>query len=668
MVLVHAVELALPAGFTPATSAFEARRAIDYATGATTVWFCVASRGHEAVTEQEFRESLLTSAAMNKIGVPCRSCTCAFCVIAWAHMASALRRLLTPEAIRHLAEAKSFDRGELYFLDGHVANVVEHAGKLSATVHGTDTYRVTLSVENDALNHDCTCPMGAEGAFCKHCVAVGLAWLAHSSHTFATAKANSGAGDVVTLNDVRLRLLKQEKGKLVDIILEQAARDERLRERLLLEAARSAGKEVNVAAIRKAVERATNTRGFVAYRAAHDFSCGVDQVVDSIAALLGEGHAAEVIDLAEYALGKVEQAILHMDDSDGHMASTLSRLQEIHLTACCEAKPDPEKLAKRLFDWEMRTSFDTFYGAVGTYASILGERGLAVYRRRAEAAWAKVPAVGPGEKDPEQYGLRFRIAHVMEALARQSADIESLVAVKSHTLSTAYAFLEIAEIYREAKQHDNALAWAERGVKAFPEHTDHRLREFLAHEYHRRKRHDEAMRLIWTGFIERIDLESYQKLKEHADGIGQWPAFRGKALAFLRAAVREKQQSAKNLKSSWARHDHSRLVEIFLWEGDTEAAWHEAQTGGCYDSLWLELAHKREIQFPAEVIPIYQKHVEALINQKHNASYAESVKVLRKIENLMTRAQQRDQFPGYLNSVRAAHKPKRNFIAMAARL
>lgn len=588
-------------------------------------------------------------------------------------MASALRRLLTQETIRQLAGAKSFDRGEMYFLNGHVANVVEHAGKLTAAVHGTDTYHVTLSVDGDALDYDCTCPMGADGAFCKHCVAVGIAWLTNSTNTRATDKANIGRADIITLDDVRLRLLKEQKGKLVDIILEHAATDERLRERLLLEAAKTAGKSVTVATLRKAIERATNTHGFVDYRAAYDFSRGVDQAVDSIAALLDAGHAAEVIDLTEHALGKVEQAILHMDDSDGNMSGILSRLQELHLGACDKARPDPETLAKRLFDWEMRTSFDTFYGAAGTYASVLGERGLAVYRGHAEAAWAKVPHVGPGEKDPEQFGSRFRITHIMETLARQAGDIESLVAIKSRNLSTAYAFLEIAEIYSAAKQHDKALAWAERGVKAFPDRTDDRLREFLADEYHRRKRHDEAMQLIWTGFAEHTNLGSYQNLKAHADRTRQWPAFREKALAFIRADIsREKQESAKKPKRSWPwsgpETDHSRLVEIFLWEGDIEAAWHEAQIGGCYDSLWLQLAHKRENTFPADVIPIYQKHVEALINQKHNGGYAEAVKTLQKIRDLMTCAQQSHQFSGYLTTVRAAHRPKRNFIAMAARL
>ena len=82
----------------------------------------------------------------------------------------------------------------------------------------------------------------------------------------------------------------------------------------------------------------------------------------------------------------------------------------------------------------------------------------------------------------------------------------------------------------------------------------------------------------------------------------------------------------------------------------------------------MELARLREKQFPDDVVPIYQKQVDTLINQKNNGSYAEAVKLLGKIRDLMTRLKQADQFAAYLVNVRATHKPKRNFIKLAARL
>ena len=88
-----------------------------------------------------------------------------------------------------------------------------------------------------------------------------------------------------------------------------------------------------------------------------------------------------------------------VDDSNGYMGDVLARLQDLHHKACKKAKPESEALARRLFEWELRTDYDTFYGAAETYAGVLGKKGLAVYRMLAEEEWAKVPALRPGQDD-----------------------------------------------------------------------------------------------------------------------------------------------------------------------------------------------------------------------------------------------------------------------------
>ena len=122
---------------------------------------------------------------------------------------------------------------------------------------------------------------------------------------------------------------------------------------------------------------------------------------------------------------EVEQATMSMDDSDGDMGSILQWLQDLHLEACRKAKPDPVALGERLFDWEMRSEFDTFDGAVETYAELLGERGLAAYRRCAEAAWSDVPA---GEHRPGR-GYRDGLSgsRCRKPLDHQAADAAELI-------------------------------------------------------------------------------------------------------------------------------------------------------------------------------------------------------------------------------------------------
>lgn len=66
-----------------------------------------------------------------------------------------------------------FKRGFQYFKKGYITNVDElSGGEYEATVEGTETYTVNLTVKNDVMTESvCTCPYDM-GAICKHVVAV----------------------------------------------------------------------------------------------------------------------------------------------------------------------------------------------------------------------------------------------------------------------------------------------------------------------------------------------------------------------------------------------------------------------------------------------------------------------------------------------------------------
>lgn len=562
-----------------------------------------------------------------------------------------------------MAGTQSFERGEDYFTSGQVGSLAEHRGTIAARVQGTRLYRAKLWVEAGDVHYSCTCPIGQDGVFCKHCVAIGLAWLDQKRPGRTPGKR--AAAPAMTMDDVRAWLAGQDKHALVELLLERAMDDDRLRQRRLLRAAKRRAKGLDVATYERAIDEAVVPGDFVDYHAAHDYASGIDDVVDSIEELLTSGYAAEVITLVEHALEAVETAMESIDDSDGYMSGIFERLQTIHLKACTKAKPDPEALARRLFTWELRTDWDTFFGAAETYAGVLGTPGLAMYRKLAEAEWAKVPSLSPGRMAVAPYGKRFRITQIMETLARQTGDVERVVAIKQRDLSSAYDYLQIAEAYRAARKHDLALEWAERGVKAFPDRTDWRLREFLAREYHRRKRHDEAMALVWAAFGEAPALEQYRTLKTHADKIGRWTEWRAKALDVLRQSVASAKRETRGQRWGWYRSaDHTELVRVLLWENDAEAAWREAAEGGCSNGLWMELARKREATHPEDALPVYQRQIEPVVNQKNNHAYREAVELLRKVHGLMKRLGRPVEFTRYLESIRAAHKAKRNFIKL----
>ena len=379
-----------------------------------------------------------------------------------ADNAKTLTTFVTPRLLRRMADERFFRRGEAYFANGAVRSLRDDGGGIKAIVQGTRRYRVRLWVDDGDLCHDCTCPMGHDGAFCKHCVAVCLAW--HAGDRSDGAGIAEDAETAFEERDLRAYLLGLDKEELVSLLVDQADEDERLYRRLALGAGHATP---DPSVWRGALADALETDDYVHYGDAYDYVAGVEEVIGSLEDLLKSGQADSVIQLAEYGLTEIEESLERVDDSDGWMSGMLDRLQELHLEACEGARPDPAELAERLFEAEMESSFDTFRGAAFAYADILGEAGLTTYRRLAEAEWAKVRALGPGDEDPDRYGGRHRISSIMAALAQASGDFDALVAVKSRDLSLPNAFLEIANLYQDAGNPDLALDWAERGWRAF---------------------------------------------------------------------------------------------------------------------------------------------------------------------------------------------------------
>lgn len=565
-----------------------------------------------------------------------------------------------------LANDRSYARGELYFKDGHVRSLARNEGALTAIVSGQNDYHVEVRFDEDEVEYSCDCPIGLEGEFCKHLVAACLA----SMESDPESGAKSGGKQkkrTAAEAELRAYLGRQDKDTLIAILTRETLQNRKLLDRLLLEAARVNPAGLDLAAYRRAIAKATRTNGFVDYHSARDYVQRIHQVVESIAHLC-DSHAPAVIELTEYALAKLEGAIGEMDDSDGHMGILLPELQGLHHQACLTVMPERLSLARRLFSWEMKSDWEIFYGAAERYADVFGTEGLAEYRRLAEPEWAKVRQLGPGDRDDDRT-WRFRITSIMEALARQTGDPEALVEIKRRDLSHAYAYFQIAEIYREAGLYEKALDWAEQGTNSFSQ-RDPRLDQFLAHEYQRRGRYDDAMTLIWNQFAASPVLKSYQELEAHALKVrphSDWPAWRSKALTHLRMVVEKRKEKDRDMASAWhwsGYADNSRLVEILLWEKRHDDAWEEATAGGCSVDLWRQVAAVREEKHPGDAVSIYKEMITPILEQTKNSAYVEAIKLLRRIRELMGRLGRVAEFESYLAALRVEYKRKRNFIKL----
>lgn len=564
--------------------------------------------------------------------------------------------------MKQMSGTAYFERGTTYYNEGRV-KLIETDGEIEARVSGTRTYDIQILLQEGDIQYDCTCPIGQDGDFCKHCVAVSLAWLSQNKES---ASKGSQQKHRSPRADIRKYLATLEPPALIELVMEACKRDDRLYERLLLKASDRGDCHSAATAWKDALKRATAIRDFIGYREMPSFAVGISDVVDSLQDWISDGRAAAAIELSEFAAERVEDVICHCDDSNGELGDLLFRIAELHLAACKAAKPDPEALASRLFRYELTGEWDTFSNAAERYAKVLGKTGLAAYRKLAEAEWAKFSPLVPGDEKKSWNGNRFHITQIMETLARLDGDIEAMVSVKSRDLSSAWSFLQIAETYRKAGEKDKSLEWAERGLAAFPKNTDTRLREFLIEEYLRRNRGVEALGLAWVEFEEQPCLEPYRKLKTVATKLNKWPDWRNKALACLRRDI-EKDSGSQRLGRT-SKPDQSRIVEILLWEKNIEDAWREVNAGACRNALHLKLADLRAKDHPQDSIAVYWSHVIPLVEQTNNHAYDEAFALLKKIKPLLLKEGVEWRWNEYVGELRARFKAKRNFMKLLDRI
>ena len=93
---------------------------------------------------------------------------------------SPFANVLHQDTIARLAKGAALTRGRAYAADGRVLALTRKDAQIVGTVRGTAFYAVSLWINADGLGYVCSCPAGAEGDFCKHCVAVAIEWVARN--------------------------------------------------------------------------------------------------------------------------------------------------------------------------------------------------------------------------------------------------------------------------------------------------------------------------------------------------------------------------------------------------------------------------------------------------------------------------------------------------------
>jgi hypothetical protein len=325
---------------------------------------------------------------------------------------------------------------------------------------------------------------------------------------------------------------------------------------------------------------------------------------------------------------------------------------EIHRAAAGVARPDPVALARDLFERETTDDYGTFAGAAGLYAEVLGEEGLAEYRRLAAAQWEKLPRRGPGRRNIEQptgdYGGLLRI---LDFFAAREDDVEARIALRTKDLSALGNYVGLAQFCREQGRAEQALRYAEEGIWLFEDgRPDQRLVLLAVELLLEMGRNSAAEAQLWRAFEKAPNLDLYDRLR----ALGGEMA-RERAVALLEA------RPVKESPMLW--HPADLLVDILIAEKMFDAAWAAVRRHRVALRKQGVLAAASEATHPREALGIYAEQVEALAGGSGGTTdYAPAAELIARMATLRSAGEQ----AAYVAALKLRFGRRRNLMKLLA--
>jgi len=439
----------------------------------------------------------------------------------------------------------------------------------------------------------CTCPHAAEGHFCKHLVAVGLAVIDRGAVDDST-QVVSALGATVQAMDV---------DELRELVMTLAHRYGEVRRMLEVCATAASGDDTTAKAEFEAyVQNAMEVRGFVDYRESYAVAEGASRVLDELENHLNAGSAEIVRPALLCALTLLRTITEHADDSSGTIGGECERAADLYVQACRLGEPDPAELAGWLATFRATSpGWPTL--RLADFVDAFDDHAFAIYRAAVE------------DLDCQHAGRdrwsRFEVDAMLLELADHDGDVDWAIHLLNEQEHPQYGAI-IARL-REAGRDDEVLNWIDRAVaegriSGQGGGNDYWLSpSAVAATYRGLGRIEDAIGVLRTDFVGRPTVDAYRSLLDFAVTIDRTDNERTWALDHARELARGAGSGAV-------------LIQLALSEGDVDVAWEAADRYGP-GWAWQELATQGAETRPVAAADLYRPQLENDLRRPNTRLY-----------------------------------------------
>ncbi|SFL46548.1 Uncharacterized conserved protein, contains Zn finger domain [Halogranum rubrum] len=574
---------------------------------------------------------------------------------------------LTEATVRELARSKSYERGQSYYEQGAVSNVVRRGETVRADVRGSQYQPYTVTIEFDdagVAGTDCSCPYD-HGGICKHRVAVMLTCIGDPESVrdrppISELVANT---DRETLQDLLVELA-HNRPEVTDWIETRLTSTE--------ETSTDTAVSVNIESVRQRVNHALPKPG---QRGHNDAYAEAERMAEELDGLIKQARKA--IESGDGATALNVLAAVTDELADNRWASLLpydvpdvfevieelsKTFTEAILTAELTAS-DRDGWEERLIEWDEQ--FEYYMGEstllAAADAAAQGWDDKRVQRAMAgeldggefwkdDDTWhsddivtARL-AVLEREDRVEEYLNLAAAANQTRAYAGmlvQQGRIEEATDYAIRRFSTPGAVLELAKTLRAHDETRAALQVAKHGL-TLDGHQKDTLAEWLRDRAASAGDRELALDAAVIAFKVNPSMSTYQAVEELADE--DWETTKTDLLEFLHTT------EPSGITAS-------RAVEVFLHEGQYDEAIELADRTG-RTSVIEPVVEVVTEERPHWVISTCKSQAEPIIEQGQHDSYTTAVRWLRRAGEAARAADELDEWREYVETVRDDHYRK----------
>ena len=581
---------------------------------------------------------------------------------------------ISEATIRHNSTANSFSRGEDYYTQGAVTDLVQRDRTIYAEVEGSEVapYRVTLQFDSGGITSArCTCPYDYEG-WCKHIVAVGLAWIRHPDlvEVRPTLEQLIGRLDANQTKQL-IRVLVGEHPELMDDVDRQVLlmtnppapkQTAKNRRRTTLDVAPFKRQVKNI--LREGV------RSLEEGYEDDPFTEDLEEVIEKALAFARSEDAENAI---AFLQAITETCVSEWDDIADYggdsfpIAETLNEAWAEVILSEEIATPDVVDLQVLLEDWQdtMNVDFSMSLAALqqgwhhpelkevlagnGSFSSDHFEFPYAQ-----DLVLIRLQILDSQDRQQEYLNLAKAEGLMLQYLTRlaELGNIDEAMATARESMTTAEEAFALAKTLRESNHLSEALAIARTGLP-LPGRYRYDLASWTSELAEGLGDRDVALEASILAFELRPSFADYQRVQHFA--ADQWESLKLDLLKVLRQSEMWTSQEAR--------------VDIFLHEGLIDDAIASVRSDTYYRSEFVHRVMQAAIaSHPDWVIEAARKRAEPIMDQGKAERYQEAVNWLKEAKAAHLHSNQKADWTTYFSQLQSKHIRKRKLMELFKQL